>query len=284
MTEWLESRVEGLTPEELSQAIFAGRILQFEDLAPMEDLVAAARRCIEDAFADIDPLTAHQHLETKDYAARYAAIRKAFLADTQASRALEAALVAAGADPHTTYRDRPILRVSPPDTRDYRPGYGAIPAHRDTWGSGISCQINWWLPVYPVTAERTLAIFPAHWSKKIENDSEGWDWHRAGKDPETPLLPTALAELDRSGEIRLVPEPGTLVAFSGAHLHASVPNSTPLARFSCETRTVSAADLRAGRGAPNIDGAPVEPAFSWFSGFNGGESLASDFAANAGLA
>lgn len=240
----------------------------------MEDLVAAARRCVEDAFPGMDPLTAHEDLETEAYAARYAAIRKAFLADAEANRALESALAAAGADPRSTYRDRAVLRVSPPSTNDYRPGYGPIPPHRDSWGSGILCQINWWLPIYPVTAERTLAIFPAHWSKSIENDSAGWDWRNAGRDAKTPLLPTGLAEPDRTDEIRLVPEPGMLVAFSGAHLHASVPNSTLLARFSCETRTVNTDDLRGARGAPNVDGAPVKPAFEWFSSFGKADSLA----------
>jgi len=33
-----------------------------------------------------------------------------------------------------------------------------------------------------------------------------------------------------------------------------VPNHTGLTRVSLETRTVSIADVRAGRGAPNVDG------------------------------
>ena len=166
-----------------------------------------------------------------------------------------------------------MVRVSPPDATGYSRGFGTVPPHRDSWGSGFLSQINWWLPVYPVTEDRTLTIFPAHWNKKIKNDSDGWDWRRAGKNADVPLLPTAQAAPDRTSEIRLAVEPGTLVAFSAAHLHASVSNSTTFARFSCEIRTLSLDDLRHGRGAPNIDGGVVTPAFNWFRRFGDGEKL-----------
>lgn len=53
-------------------------------------------------------------------------------------------------------------------------------------------------------------------------------------------------------EISLLP--GDLLCFSGAHLHASVPNTTELTRLSFETRTVNRADMAAGSGAPDVDG------------------------------
>ena len=270
---WLERRTEGATPEELSEAIFAGRILCFEGLAPVLDLVAAARRCAEAAFPNGDPVTAHASLGAADYAARYEEMRRSFLNDDEANGAVEAALTAAGVDSQVSYHDALVVRVSPPDAADYSRGFGTVPPHRDSWGSGFLSQINWWLPVYPVTEDRTLAIFPAHWNKKIKNDSDGWDWRKAGKDADVPLLPTASEYLDRTSEIRLLVQPGTLVAFSAAHLHASVSNSTPFARFSCEIRTISLDDLRPGRGAPNIDGGAMTPAFSWFRRLGDGEKL-----------
>ncbi len=70
--------------------------------------------------------------------------------------------------------------------------------------------------------------------------------------------------MDTRSEMRLAPEPGDLLCFSGAHLHASVPNSTGLARFSVEARTVDVGDVAAGRGAPNVDGAAPRVATGWF--------------------
>lgn len=279
--DWQERRTQGTTPEELSEAVFSGRILCFEGLAPVRDLVTAARRCAEAAFPDVDPVSAHQSFSKEEYATRHDEMRRSFLKDKEANEAVEEALAAAGVDQHVSYRDALVLRVSPPDTAGFSRGFGTVPPHRDSWGSGVLSQINWWLPVYPVTRDRTLAILPAHWTKKIENDSDGWDWRRAGKEPGVPLLPTVSAEPDRSGEIRLVVEPGTLVAFSAAHLHASVANTTDHARFSCEIRTISLDDERAGRGAPNIDGGAVNPAFSWFHRLGNGEKLSASLAGTA---
>src|SRR4028119_794800 len=55
--------------------------------------------------------------------------------------------------------------------------------------------------------------------------------------------------LDPASELRPVIEPGDLLCFSGAHLHASVPNTTGVARFSAAGRTADAGDAAAGRGA-----------------------------------
>lgn len=273
MGDFIERRIGGMSPGELSGAVFAGRILCFEGLPPVSDVVTAARRAVSGAFDDADPLTVHADLDSSDYEQRYAAARRAFQNDSAAVRAMEAALVAAGLERDACYRDRLVLRISPPHARTYRRGFGAIPPHRDSWGSGIYSQINWWMPVYPLSAENTMAIFPAHWTKPIENDSDGWDWTRAGKDPDVPLLPTAKSEPDRTGEVRLDVAPGTLVAFSGAHLHASVPNTTPHARISCETRSVSVRDLVSGCAAPDIDGGGAEPAYTWFRRFGDGKVL-----------
>jgi hypothetical protein len=54
--------------------------------------------------------------------------------------------------------------------------------------------------------------------------------------------------------IPVVIEPGSAIAFSGAHAHAGIPNHTGTTRISLETRTVWIPDVLFGRGAPNIDG------------------------------
>jgi hypothetical protein len=89
------------------------------------------------------------------------------------------------------------------------------------------------------------------------------DWNleevRSGKST-APLVSKPSEPVDTGSEFRPVIEPGDLLCFSGAHLHASVPNSTDVARFSVEVRTVDAGDAADGRGAPNVDGeAPAWP-------------------------
>ena len=273
VSDWIVRHKAGLTAEALSDAIFAGQIVVFEDLPAIQDLIAAGRGLTERVFATTDPVAAHLEMSADDYQARYLELRRAFSQDATIRDAFEAALQVAGVDGQATYCDRFVLRISPPEMKGHRRGFGLVPPHRDSWGAGLSCQINWWLPLYPITRDRTLAIYPVHWTTPIANDADGWDWRQAGRVPEVPLLPTAKTLPDRSGEIRLVVDPGMLVAFSAAHLHATVPNTTSEARISAETRTVALADLTSGRGAPDIDGGDVPPALDWFRQLGGGDRL-----------
>jgi len=50
----------------------------------------------------------------------------------------------------------------------------------------------------------------------------------------TGLVPEPSEPVDTASELRLVIEPGDLLCFSGAHVHAGVPNSAGVVRFSGE--------------------------------------------------
>jgi hypothetical protein len=54
-------------------------------------------------------------------------------------------------------------------------------------------------------------------------------------------------------ELIILPAPGEVLLFSGAQLHASIPNTSGRARYSVDFRTVDVGDLMAGRGAPLAD-------------------------------
>eukprot|EP00039_Didymoeca_costata_P003517 m.68161 g.68161 ORF g.68161 m.68161 type:complete len:182 (+) comp11945_c0_seq1:510-1055(+) len=84
----------------------------------------------------------------------------------------------------TTEWDGFKLRNQPPATlskswdefvilRD-NPTLSNLPIHRDTWGSRLDCQINWWMPVYPVSEGNTLELFPDYFAKPVSNTSDSW--------------------------------------------------------------------------------------------------------------
>jgi len=50
---------------------------------------------------------------------------------------------------------------------------------------------------------------------------------------------------------------GSLIQFSGAHLHSTVPNATGITRFSIDFRTVDSDDAHCEGGAPNVDSDPT---------------------------
>jgi ectoine hydroxylase-related dioxygenase (phytanoyl-CoA dioxygenase family) len=137
--------------------------------------------------------------------------------------------------------------------------------HRDNWSSNVYAHSNWWAPIYPITSECTVAFYPEYWQRPLKNTSVAWDLEkiRTGRSVAT-VVPEPEESVDSASELRLVVEPGDLLYFSGAHLHASVPNTSGLTRFSVEVRTVDSDDVWAGYGAPNLDGEAPHVALSWF--------------------
>ncbi|HEY5209830.1 MAG TPA: hypothetical protein VIJ42_10335 [Stellaceae bacterium] len=108
-----------------------------------------------------------------------------------------------------------------------------------------------------------MAFYPALWSRAVRNSSATFDLaavmarrKSGGLNAITSdeAIPHLLEEVSPDLAAPVVIDPGTIIAFSGAHAHAGIGNETGLTRISLETRTIAIADVRAGRGAPNLDG------------------------------
>jgi hypothetical protein len=161
--------------------------------------------------------------------------------DARIKELFRVALEHVGVDPARSYWDSIYLRVVPPIELGSERQIGRIGFHRDTWSSNVLQQTNWWATIRPLTAERTIAFYPGYWSRPIENTSADWDLdeiralRRSGKrDEDIAIVPEPSEPVDTSSELRIVIEPGDLLCFSGAHLHASVPNVSAGTRVSVE--------------------------------------------------
>jgi hypothetical protein len=191
-----------------------------------------------------------------------------------------AALEHVGVDPARSYWDSIFLRVVPPIEPGAERQIGRIGFHRDTWSSNVLQQTNWWATIRPLSADRTIAFYPDYWSRPIENTSADWNLdeiralRRSGeRDEDIAIVPEPSEPVDTSSELRIVIEPGDLLCFSGAHLHASVPNVSEGTRVSVELRTVSLDDFVRDRGAPNLDGRAPSVPLEWFRSIADGSSL-----------
>jgi Phytanoyl-CoA dioxygenase (PhyH) len=200
--------------------------------------------------------------------------------DERVKPLVQAALEHCGVDPRRTYWDSISVRVVPPVEADAGRQIGRLGFHRDTWGSNVLQQTNWWTTIRPLAAERTLAFYPGYWSRPIENSSADWDLgairerRRNGERTEDlPIVPEPTEPVDTSSELRIVVEPGDLLCFSGAHLHASVPNVSERTRVSVELRTVNLDDITQGRGAPDLDGRARQTPLHWFRSMQDGSPL-----------
>jgi len=262
-----ECRAGPLGEADRNARIYAGHILVFRAVPALTRLADRLHGLARDHLG-VAPGDAHRHLDAVGQAEAASALRKLAARDAGAKALLARALADVGVDLDETYRDPLKPRLQPPARDQADAMVAPLEAHRDTWGANIMAQTNWWAPVLPIAANRTMAIFPGAFRAPVANDSASWDLvefleARDAGQP-YPLLPLARDPPDWSAAVPVVIEPGDLMAFSGAHLHASVPNTSDVTRLSLEVRTVNGPDARAGRGAPNVDGrAPWIP-YNWF--------------------
>ena len=245
--------------------LYRGELLVFRRMAAMTVLAARAREMAGAAFAPAAPPRAEQAFAPAEFLARAAALRRSFMRDGEVRAALRALIAELGLDPAATCADRLILRLQPSSAAHRGRRVRDLPAHRDTWGSNVMAQINLWGPVFPIDAGATLVIWPTLFDRAVPNTSASWDLERLRAAPKSyPLLPECQAPLDAHPALAVVIEPGDLLCFSGAQLHASRPNRTGRTRLSLDTRIFERGDARAGRGAVNVDGRAPRVAWDWF--------------------
>jgi hypothetical protein len=248
------------------QRLYDGQIFVYSPRPAFLAFCKFARQMIEEAFAPLDPETAQHHMPVEKFAEILGKLKPSFIHHQESKRHLRQALSELGCDLDKTYFDVPKMCSSTSD--DYLTtgiAYAWHP-HRDTWYSAPACQINWWMPIYSIRSENSMAFHPNYWKKAVRNSSAGYNYyawnqkHRGGhvsqylkSDPRP--LPKPTEPVDLHPQLRVVCPVGGVIVFSGAQMHSSVPNTSGVTRFSFDFRTVHEDDVRHRRGAPNVDAA-----------------------------
>ena len=266
--------------------IYAGEMFCFRQLPEMRAIMAASQSHAETCLAPLHPTRAHNDLSRKALIDAFGVYRRNYHKNEDVQALWSDFFSAIGFDPTNIARDRTLARVQVPfeQSPDHNSDLVTAPLafHRDTWGSNVYAQVNWWAPIYPITAKRTMQMFPDLWDRPLKNTSGAFDLldvietqRTTGRRQKTPddHIPHLAEDDIQSTPQPVVIEPGDIIAFSGAHAHGSVPNATDTTRLSLETRTVAIDDIRAGRGAPNLDGHAKWMAPGWFTRISDGVAL-----------
>jgi len=250
----------------LHAGLYAGAIYRFRALPEMAALVAAARGFVEERLHPHHPPEIHRHHDPVALPVLLEGVQRDFSRWHEAKRLWRALFEAIGLDPASTARDRLVVRFQIHSDPDAPPAWARSTAtvgfHRDSWGTNLPAQVNWWAPVWPITAGRTFAIHPGLWDQPIPNNSRDFDMaaimaklrDAPGTVERGEMAPGPTIAIDSAGGVPVLLDPGEIIAFSAQHAHVGVPNHTGLTRISLETRTLSIDDHRTGRGAPNVDG------------------------------
>ena len=267
--------------KELNQRIYQGQFILFQQQPDVKIFCRELRQLIRQSLSVSKPVTAHTSMSQDELLHRLHKLQMLVRKNASLGNIMNDTLKNIGFDMPDLYRDRLILRVVPPIPYGEEGREMHVKPHRDTWGTSINQQLNWWTPIYPIRSNRTIAFYPDYWEKPLANTTASWHFEdylaarrEAPPDRMADYPPTpAPIEQPKGKVFKPVIKPGDLLCFSAAHLHSSTPNTSKFTRFSIETRTVSLDEYNNSAGAVNVDNDEVGQMLGLFSNVVTGESL-----------
>jgi hypothetical protein len=243
--------------------LYSGQLFVYSPTPSSLALIQHAREMCEAAFTPLDPRDAQYHLPVEQYATVLSELKPKLIHHPKSKEYVQGLLRELGCDLEKTYFDVPRMRTSTAQGYLTTGIAYAFHPHRDIWYSAPMCQLNWWIPIYPIELDNSMAFHPRYWSQPVKNSSRDYnyqDWVKNSRfiasqqiKTDTRKQPQAEEPLELDPQIRVITKPGGILIFSGAQLHSSVPNTSRLTRISLDFRTVHLDDVIARRGAPNID-------------------------------
>jgi hypothetical protein len=246
---------------ELRQRLYVGDLIVLTRLRSVSNLAELMKEQLAELFSPHHPEHAHQYFEPAEMAKMLGAWKPRFIHDDRSKKLVCEIVVEAGLPSEFTHYDVPKPRTSFPLGHLTTGVAFAFPWHRDVWYSAPAQQLNWWLPIFPVRPDNSMSFDLQKFDQAVPNTSDTFDSYRNNTQRLTTANSVTKEQQARPGavdhhpaqELIVLPPPGGVLLFSGAQLHTSIPNTSGLARYSIDFRTVDAGDLLAGRGAPLVD-------------------------------
>ena len=252
-----------VTDEIRRENLFHGQLYVYSPRPSSIELCRLAAEMAREAFTPYEPSEAQHHLPVERFVEILADLKPRFIHHPECKRILPKLLQELDCNLDKTYFDVPRLRTST-SSNFLNTGISyAFHPHRDTWYSAPQCQLNWWIPVFEVVPENVMAFHLPYWKQPVRNSSRLYnyaEWNRVsrfnaakqiGKDTRIQPMPQESMELDP--QVRVVLPVGSILIFSGAQMHSTVPNTSGKTRFSIDFRTVHLDDVIFKKGAPNLD-------------------------------
>ena len=211
--------------EDRRARLYAGDIFVHAETDASRELIALARDLLEEAFAPHEPESVHEHMAAEAVAGILAKLKPRFIHHPACKALLPRILAEHGCDLEKTYFDVPRMRSAYPSNFLSSGIAYAFHPHRDTWYSAPVCQLNWWIPIYPLEADNAMAFYPRYFSEPVRNSSEiynYYEWNTKNRataaqhvKADTREQPKPQQELERV-TVRLLPPPGAIIVFAGA--------------------------------------------------------------------
>jgi hypothetical protein len=247
--------------DDLYAALYRGELVACTAVSAVSDFVEFTRAQLRELFAPHDPEEAHRHLSPEQTASCLGRWKPRFIHDERSKAHVRAIVEEIGFSADETHYDLPKPRTVFPVGQLTTGIAFAFPWHRDTWYAAPPQQINWWLPVFEVQFDNAMKFDPPSFDVPVHNDSASFDYYQVNRDrmttakqvkSETQARPQAVDHVAHD-ELVVLPRPGSILLFSGNHLHATKPNTSGRSRYSVDFRTVDRRHVAQGVGAHLVD-------------------------------
>ena len=255
----------GITDDDRREALYAGQLFAYAPTRASTAFVEFARSLIREAFGALDPETAQYEMPVEDYAAVLAELKPTFIHHPESKTLIEALLEDFGCDLDKTYFDVPRMRTATSDDFLTTGIAYAFHPHRDTWYSAPQCQLNWWLPIYDIESDRSMAFHPRYSTSRsrtaraLTTTTSGT--RRVASTRRSTSRRIRESNRDpsrRSSSSRRSGSCPRAAAYSSSQQPTFIrpsPTQQGKTRFSIDFRTVHEDDVETFRGAANIDSA-----------------------------
>src|SRR6478735_7182436 len=269
------------------QRLFQGDVIIYTRVPEILAYVEFTRNLITEVFAPAEPTAVHESRTPEELADILVSFKPKFIHHPESVAHVTRITTALGANPEMTHAAVPKLRTAFPQGGLSTGIAYAFQAHRDTWYAAPKAQINWWMPVWPVAENNIMEFYPHGFGAQVENNSGDYDYYVAntwrgnikdfsgGKGARVHPAPVHGVPADAT-RLTVVPPLGGIMLFSGDQLHASIPNTSGMTRYSIDFRTVHVDDVHAGVGAPVADVACTGTAMRDFKRLTDGASFTED--------
>ena len=254
-----------MSEKERRKELYRGSIFVYSPSPGAVSLCGFARELIEKAFHPYDPRKVQENMPVERCVEILAELKPKFIHDLKSKQFIQNILSERGCDLAKTYFDVPRLRTAFPSNYLSSGIAYAFHPHRDTWYSAPFSQINWWMPVYDISPDNSMAFHARYFDEPVANSSNTYnyyEWNRSNRQSaaqhvkaDTRVQPRPQTALDPDPQFRVIANVGGVMLFSAAQLHSTVPNTCGLTRYSIDVRTVHLDDVWEKCGAPNIDSA-----------------------------
>ncbi len=272
---------------ERRRRLYGGDVLVYTRVPEVAAFAAYTRDMITELFAPHDPITINQVYSPDELADMLIEFKPRWIHDPHSMEHVRAIARALGCEPEKIHADVPKLRTAFPQGGLSTGIAYAFQAHRDTWYAAPKAQLNWWMPVWPVAENNIMEFYPYGFGTQVENNSGDYDYYVAnawrgrikdfsgGTDARVHPAPVHGVPADAT-RLTVVPPLGGIMLFSGDQLHASIPNTSGITRYSIDFRTVHVDDVHAGVGAPVADVACTGTALRDFKRMTDGAAFTED--------